>query len=335
MLVLIPGTLNYFYNLNGRRLTDALRSLGVTVDLATLAECPEGSYDCCILSNITEVSLSDGDGREGLEQIEKLRHRCRVMLSCSLDCASTVWFHKVCELCRSVGADAVLDLGLCDQTQHVREQDLPLYYFLPAGLTPSELEEIQALDDKAQERPIPWTFVGHNTAERVALVDHLVQTVDPGGFVYVPTLAPYTEKGSPHLNQQQFEKVLHRTRYQIWCSHHPHFYMEPERFRMSLLTGGVPIKVVASKTELPEDLPFRYLLLRWEELPQRLRPEVFEQVRRRFRDDFMRIPSLAESLASFLTNFGLLPEAATTDPARVTPKAGASESHHPTLRQAA
>ena len=88
------------------------------------------------------------------------------------------------------------------------------------------------------DRHIPWAFVGHMTESRVALVDFLVHQFDPGGFVYIPTLAPYTETDSPHLNQREFERVLYHTRYQMWRSHHEHFYLEPERFRTSLLTGG-------------------------------------------------------------------------------------------------
>jgi hypothetical protein len=177
---------------------------------------------------------------------------------------------------------------------------------VPSGLTSTEqkqLRDIQAQDD---ERPIPWTFVGHHTPERVALVDHLLRFVDTRGFVYLPGLAPYTETGSPHLNQEQLETVLRKTRYQVWCSHHNFFYMEPERFRLSLLTGSVPVKVVASKAGVPEDMPFPYLVMRWQEVPDRLRGEVFTEVRRRFQDDFTRLPTLTEGLARFLVQAGVL-----------------------------
>ena len=111
------------------------------------------------------------------------------------------------------------------------------------------------------DRTIPWAFVGQSRAGSAALVDHLIQAVDPRGLVYMPGTSPYTEKGSPHLNQQQFERVLRQTRYQIWCSHHPYFYMETERFRTSLLTGGVPIRIVHSRAEVPESTPLRYLIM--------------------------------------------------------------------------
>ena len=42
----------------------------------------------------------------------------------------------------------------------------------------------------------PWTFIGHATPlTGAALVDHLVQTVDPRGFVYIPAAAPLHREG--------------------------------------------------------------------------------------------------------------------------------------------
>jgi hypothetical protein len=143
------------------------------------------------------------------------------------------------------------------------------------------------------------------TPYRAALVDHLIQQVDPRGFVYMPAAAPYTERGSPHLNQQQFERVLGRTRYQVWCSHHSYFYMEPERFRSSLLTGGVPVKIVESKREVPASAPLAYLMMEAADVGERLTPRVFSRLRRRFRDDWRRFPTLAQEMARVLRDAGL------------------------------
>ena len=57
-LIIIPGTVNYFHNLSGRRLAEALATLGFTVEVSTLRECPQGEYDCCFLSSITESLFS-------------------------------------------------------------------------------------------------------------------------------------------------------------------------------------------------------------------------------------------------------------------------------------
>jgi hypothetical protein len=305
-LVLIPGMVNYFYNLNGRRIAEALRELHFKVDIGQLATCPEREYDWCILVNITEVLAGFGDQAAGLEKIRALRKRCRAMASCSLDCVATPWYHRLQEYCTQAGVEAILDLGLYDQRAYLPEASRAMYHFIPSGLTSSEVRELEAATGTDSERNIPWAFIGHLTPERAAIVDFLIQAVDPRGFVYLPGLAPYTEKGSPHLNQQQFERVLRHTRYQVWCSHHSHFYMEPERFRTSLLTGGVPVKVVESRGKLPKSVPFSYLLVEESQLHERLQERVFRQVRRRFQQDFLRLPRLHGSLADFLVGTQVL-----------------------------
>lgn len=306
MLVLIPRTVNYFYNLNGRRIAEALRSRGVAVDVAGLRNCPDGEYDWCVLVNISEVLHAYGPLEEGLEQLRALGRRCGLMATASLDSVRTMWFGRLRELCAAAGVPDVVDLGLYDQTAWLPPVSRPGYYFVCSGLTPSERSAVEALPAADPDRPIPWAFVGHATPFRTALADFLVENVDPQGFLYLPTLAPYTETDSPHLTQEQFEAVLRRARYQVWCSHHFNFYMEPERFRTSLLTGSVPVKVLFSPGEITDDVPFSYLLAEVAQLPGRLRPQVFEQVRRRFREDFLRLPSLSDSLADYLVTRGVV-----------------------------
>jgi hypothetical protein len=315
-LVLIPGSINYFYNLTGRRVAEALRELGFAVDVCTLATCPERNYDWCILVNISEVALSVGDEDAGLEQIRGLGQRCRVLASCSLDCVGTRWFEALYKACTATGVSAILDLGLVDQAAYLSPAERTLYHFVPSGLTDSERRQLDALETTDEDRPIPWAFIGHATAHRAALVDYLVRVVDPRGFVYMPALAPYTEKDSPYLNQQQFERVLRLTRYQFWCSHHHYFYMEPERFRMSLLTGSVPIKIVESRAGVPQSVPFRYLLIAEDDIPQWVGEGVFERVRRRFQHDFRQLPSLRDSLAAYLVQVGILRPEETAAPRR-------------------
>lgn len=305
-LVLIPGSINYFYNLTGRRIAEALRALGFRVNLSTLADCPGRGYDWAVLVNATEVLLSFGEEAAGLEELRALRRRCRSLASCSLDCAATPWYERLRAVCVSADVDAIIDLGLTDQSRYLHETGRPVYHFIPSGLTPSERRELAAVEAADDERPIPWSFVGHFTPPRAALVDLLVRAVDPRGFVYLPALAPYTEKDSPHLTQGQYEAVLRRTRFQVWCSHHHHFYMEPERFRTSLLTGSVPVKVVETKEGLPESAPFRYLVVHEDDLSSRLRAGVFQRVRQRFREDFKRIEGLEHGLAEYLTAAGIL-----------------------------
>lgn len=298
-LVVIPGTVNYFYNQSGRRIGEALQVLGGEVDVCTLAESPPRDYDWCIFSNISEVLFAAGEA-EGSRRIAALVRRCCHSACCAIDCVRTVWYERIWEHCRHYGIECILDLGLCDQSSHLAADRRANYRFVFSGLTPSEKVIFDDLPRRDAPRALPWAFVGMKTPYRVALVDHLLQTVDPGGFIYMPSPAPYTEQGSPHLNQEKFEMVLRQTQYQIWCSHHHHFYMEPERFRMSLLTGGVPIKILDSREDVPSEARFPYLMMEAAEVGQRLRPGDFERVRARSWGDWQQVPLLTAELGRVL-----------------------------------
>ncbi len=305
-LVLISGkNNNYFYNLCGRRLAEALCELAFDVDLATLADHPAQRYDWCVLANISEVMSAVGSQEIAFEKLRALKKSCNVMTSAALECVAAHWFGVVHEQTRALEIETLLDIGLHDQREGLPADARASYHFLPAGLTTSELRRLDE-PDADERRTIPWAFVGHQTPQRVAFVDYLVQHVDPGGFVYLPQLhTPVLEKGSPHINQEQFERVLQHTRYQIWCSHHDAFYVESERFRMSLLAGSVPVKVLPDGQQIPP-VPFSYLMIPFRELAARLRTLDFHELRQRFRDDFRQITPLAVGLAGFLKTVGVL-----------------------------
>jgi hypothetical protein len=305
-LVLISGkNNNYFYNLCGRRLAETLRELGFDVDLATLADYPVKRYDWCVLANISEVMSAIGNREAAFEKLRALKQSCAVMTSAALECVSAHWFGVVLEQTRALEIESLLDIGLHDQRAGLPADACAMYHFLPAGLTTSELRRLDE-PNADERRTIPWAFVGHQTPQRVAFVDYLVQHVDPAGFVYLPHLhTPVLEHGSPHINQEQFERVLRHTRYQIWCSHHDAFYVESERFRMSLLAGSVPVKVLPDGQPIPP-VPFSYLMIQGRDLGARLRSCDFHELRQRFRGDFRRITPLRLGLAGFLRTVGVL-----------------------------
>lgn len=302
-IIIIPGDVNYFYNQSGRRIAEATRALGYWTEVCTLNEwqnIQSTKYDeLCVLSNVKEILHAYGEESEGIQRIRDRIQSVKRTVSLAIDCVSTHWFRILMELSIRCGVHEVWDLGLCNQSGNV-PTDLNLnYQFVFNGLTPTEQTSLQTLPSDAN-RVFPWAFVGHNTPSRVALVDYLVQKVHPGGFVYVPSLTPYREKNSPHLNQQQYEQVLRRTNYQVWCSHHDHYYMEPERFRTSLLTGSVPIKVIDKWTSIPTEAPFHYLMTTMTELPERLTRDVFTRVRGQYAEEWSRMPTLTESIGKVL-----------------------------------
>jgi hypothetical protein len=304
-LVLIPGSVNYFYNAAGRRTGEALREIGFSVEIATLGQHSSRSYNFCLVSSLAEVIHSCGNEVVAHAALRDLQKSCGLIAALSIDCAATVWFHNTQKQCRSLKIPAILDLSLHDQRENLRSKDRADYYFFPAGLTSSEMRQVcQDVDDTG--RAIPWAFIGHFTPARLALLDDLVRHLDPRGFVYMPMCAPYQEKGSPHLNEHQFNTVLARTRYQIWSSHHSAFYMESERFRMSLLAGGVPIKVLTTALPAP-GCPFSYLMMEASALPSSIRRFDFALLRQQFRKEYLEIKPLSKGLADFLYCKGILP----------------------------
>src|SRR5205823_1576345 len=96
-----------------------------------------------------------------------------------------------------------------------------------------------------------------------------------------------------------------RSDVQVWCSHHEHFYLESERFRMSLLAGCVPVKAVLQSPPHGALLPFYYLLAEVNELPERLRSMDLGLTRARFEEEFVGLPSLEDGFAEALAAVGV------------------------------
>lgn len=318
--MLTPAGMNYFHELHGGRLAEALRSLGLVVDAGKLGEQIEESYDWCVLTNITEILFGSGsvasltgpnlttEGKQtSLDAIRRLRPFCRSVACCLHDCTDIASCEEIQRRCQAIGVDTILDFGFRDQSAVLTPSARSIYHFIPNGLTASEQEVVKS-EKSEEERPIPWVFIGHANAHRVALVSNLITRVDPRGFVYMPNLGKVAVKDVQQLNQRQYETVLRKCQYHVWSSHDQHFGQESERFRMSLLTGCVPIKVIPEDEDRPSSLPFDYLILRESEAAEKMRQFDFHEIRRRFRADFRAFPSLAEGLAKFLISRSLLPD---------------------------
>ncbi len=314
-LVLIPGGMNYFYDQTGRRLAESLTSLGLTVDVCSLGELPEthARYDWVFVVNIAEVLLAYAvtdpaarragritldEQERALVRLARVRAGSQAIGAVQLDAAGTYWFDHACNLCVAAGIPTFFDLGFHDQSETLLPYQRPLYHFLFNGLTESERVRLDSLPEE-DTRPVPWIFVGHHTPDRTDLVRRLIGELNPRGFVYMPILAPFTD-GGPHLDEAQFATVLSRAQYQIWRSHHAHFYLESERFRQSALAGGVPVKLMTAPLP-PGPLPFRDFLLDAESFAAELRSWDFAVMRRRVVDEFRALPPLDDSLLAALT----------------------------------
>lgn len=306
-MIVIPGSVNYFYNQAGRRVAEALQSRGWRVHLATLHSLPqptlpqpEQKFDWGFLVNAYELMHSFQPAGE--QRLSVVRGLCRRLSHVLLECVTTNWFADSFDLGRRVGAEFLFDFGLQDQSEQLPKKAEQGYRFVFNGLTPTEIQTVHSLNTQ-QPRPIPWAFVGHQTPARVELVYRLVRDFDPSGFFYLPELSPVTEDG-PHLNEEQYLRVLSKARYQLWSPHHHGIYLEGERFRASLLTGSIPLKVMLNHTSLPPNTPFSYLLLEENRFTEQMRALEFQQTRNRFVADFLRLPELADSLSEVINRIG-------------------------------
>ena len=301
-LVIIPGSVNYFYNVEGRRLAEALLNLGCQVDVCTLDSFPDQPYDWCFLLNIYEIDFAFSNRSAFLSRINKLKHNCAQVVPTLLEAVQSKWFQDSYELLAETDLANILDMGFEDQRSSLPESAKRAYGFLFNGLTESE-RRMALSDFKAESRPIPWTFVGQATAERLTLVERLVLDYDPAGFVYLIRHVPYTEDG-PHLRESQLEQVLQRTRYKVWCSHHPYNYLESIRFRLALLTGCVPIKINLRSQKIDNSTPFSALIMEENDCIERIRSLDFQTARRQFVDEFCALPSLEASVLGLLSQWG-------------------------------
>jgi glycosyltransferase involved in cell wall biosynthesis len=300
--VIVPGSVNYFYNLAGERIADALRSLGYTAAVHTLRSVREPRGGCTLLVNPAELlaSCPRGDGLRRLADLTRTRPRVAAV---TMECAGTHWFTGIASTCEAAKIRRLIDVGFVNQHQDVPAEMRRHYHFVVNGLTATERGLVRT---GGGPRAIPWVIVGHHSPQRAALAEKLVRLLSPGGIVYLPSLAPVTETG-PHMNDHQFRLVLERSNYQIWCSHHDHFYMESERFRMSLLTGGIPIKVLPRAPDPDQVLPFQYLMPGAEEVADVLGGMDVRAVRARFEAEFLALPALEDGLAEVLTEMGYPP----------------------------
>ena len=155
VLLVIPGSVNYFYNLYARWMSEALCQLGVQVDLCELSEVPSGTYDLCILSNVAEI-LHATEDHGGRDYLKALCPSVGTMINFSAECVHSRWFKSNLDLCREFGVEAILDIGFSPQGASIDCQGLA-YFFVFDGLLASQAS--QPTSDPS-DRFIPWAHVG-------------------------------------------------------------------------------------------------------------------------------------------------------------------------------
>ncbi len=301
-LIIVPGGVNYFYDDTGLRVAEALESLGFVTAVTTLGALTEERYDLCIIVNVAEVIYGVGDEERAIGLLEKVHAVAPTCAAMTLDSVKTHWFSGNVYYCEKARIRSIIDLGFHDQRALLPDHMGNVrYVFAFNGLTQSERQALDQAPATPGDRPVPWVMVGHQTTERARLARELTEDYDTAGVVYLPYLTAFTAQG-PHLNGPQLDTLLSHARYQIWCSHHTNFYLESERFRASLLTGGVPVKALLHPLEAQQDAPFAYLLVDADALVDYLQHLDFTATRQQFRDDFVALPTLDEGLLQALVS---------------------------------
>src|SRR6266571_7279059 len=91
-LVFIPESVNFFNNLAGRRLADALRNLGWNVQLRSLRNYAGERADLAILVSIVELFVSCESPQRAHKQLDALKAQCPQILMWLLEPTQTRWF---------------------------------------------------------------------------------------------------------------------------------------------------------------------------------------------------------------------------------------------------
>jgi hypothetical protein len=308
-LVVIPGTGHYLHDVEGQRLSECLTSLGFAVERTPPSIPVSRRYALCCICSPHDVFDSLNNPDKAAATLGALRGRSEVMLGFTWEPAALPHFRRCWDLGRDLGWDALVDLGMHPQERRLLPPMQKTCRFLRDGLTPSERRQVQTFPSSG-ERSLPWVCVGSVAPHRAALVDYLVREVHPGGAVYLTCRTPGRDETGGTLGQAAFEKLLRGARFQVWCSQHLSFHLEPARFRMSLLAGCVPVKVLLAPSSEIDTAPCSYLLTEMEGLPSLLDPRQHRALWQRLRADYLAQPPLAEGLAELLETFGLTVRAA-------------------------
>ena len=298
-LILSPERSNYFYASEAERVATSLCALGYDVELASLRSLSAASklakYDRALFFNLCDILVDFGGDRSALfaavKRIKAVSTECSLVL---LESLRTKWFADNLELFQKAELDYIVDFGYFDQAHFCPPEFRARYLHLFNGLSQTEKEIVRQQFTPAEQRPIPWAFIGHQTPARASFAVELARRFDPLGLVYLPELS-LVRKDGPHINETQIKRILSITRYYICYSHLTHYYLEAIRFRSAVLAGALPVKIFTEKPDSDENL-FPYLHLREDEAVSALTEMAFEVLRDRLVEEMLRLPALEHGL---------------------------------------
>lgn len=304
--ILHPSGVNWFYESVARDIGDDLAAAGVANRLIT----PQQLLDRSPLTTGQTTDILIVNANECLESVAgqfrdaKTRADMAAQLwgsvsgfqrriLVSLDAIETPWFREQLAQVGQVITE-VFDIGMAPQT--------PLecvygrrYHWIPESFTRAARREVPV---ETGDRPIPWAVVGHVTLDRVQLIEALSRRLGSAGVAFLPQLRPFAAAGSRNLTREALQRLLSRTQYYVWVSHHQFPYHEGLRALHALECGAVPAKIDPLFAEEFAEIPWVYASLdKFITATERLgHGELF----RRARDFLLARPTLGSHLAAAL-----------------------------------
>ncbi|MCS7079417.1 MAG: hypothetical protein NZ585_05105 [Chloracidobacterium sp.] len=193
------------------------------------------------VETVNDPRLSRADADALMSKVNSAPERVLLVA----ECVGTIWFQRQLD-----GPDwtTILDLGRQPQAspESVASNVYRFLRYAPTEAEKGKLMSVRALPPEAfNRRPIPWAVVGGLTPERATLVAALADW-RPNGLAFLPPGEPFQVRADRgRLGKAQLERVLEKTQFYVWVSHHEHPYFESFRALDALLAGACPVKLDA------------------------------------------------------------------------------------------
>lgn len=237
LTIIYPGTINWFYKHQAELVAREFTHHGLAANSYSSDDI-EGlsrrNGTLVVLSMWECITDADRSGcGAGLRAILSNFER-RVLLN--YDSLFTPYFRRHF----TFGVDLVteiIDVCLIRQTKLKTIYGRP-YHWMPETFC---VEEIARIEPWSAGRPLPWAMLGHANPARAALTAACIETLHPGGLLFMPPIRPYDAASA--LAREAIHRVLRQSDLYIWGSHHDYPYHEGLRALHAVAAGAIPCKI--------------------------------------------------------------------------------------------
>lgn len=298
--IVYPDGLNWFYAHIAKVLHRDLLNFFAEVELvpSSTASTRLCTGEIAIIVSLYECALSarNADSADHSDKfIANLkRFKCRVLYN--YDCIYSEYFTK--QFVKFPGViTSVMDVGAKEQHYSDMIYGVP-YHWLPENYASFEMDDIVV--DKLV-RPIPWALIGHMNKDRVSLASICRQELGGDGFVYLPQLKPYGIHNNS-LTYDDIFKLLKRTKFYVWGSHHSYPYHEGLRSLHAVISGAAPAKIDPRYYGMYQDVPWVYRSV--SDLRSDISENGHESMLTRARKFLSNRPTIGQSVSALISESG-------------------------------